>query len=118
MAIAQGTPGSATAAVGGSATWLGDLRGLLGDSFGMYLTYENMRRGAGTTADVKDKQMTAELANGAATVYQTTGVQPGQAVQGQVAQHFNIMGMAVPKPVAYIGAALLAVLVAKKAGVL
>ena len=117
MALVQGVQGSPSVSNGGSATWIGDLRGLLGDSFGMYLQYEAMQKQQNPTLAVIDKQLTTELSNGAGTVFETTGATPGQS--GQPApQTVSIFGMQLPKMVAYGGGALLILIALKKAGVL
>lgn len=116
MALMQGVQGSPSVSTGGSATWLGDLRGLLGDGFGMYLQYEAMQKQQSPAAALLDKQYTTELKNGAATVYETTAAQPGQSAQP--AQTVNLLGMAIPKMAAYAGGAVVLLVALKKMGVL
>lgn len=113
--LAQGVKGSPTVTTGGSASWLGDLRGLLGDGFGMYLQYEQLQNQQNPTLAVIDKQLTTELANGSATVVENTA--NGTTTNGN-GQNINVFGMSVPKPIAYIGGALLALVAVKKLGVL
>lgn len=114
MAIAQGLTNSPTASVGGSATWLGDLRGLLGDSFGMYLQYEAMQKQQNPTLAVVNKQLTTELANGSATVLDPSLSQMTPAASTDI----TVFGVKVNRTLAYISGGLLGLVLLKKAKVI
>lgn len=109
----QNVAGSPSQTNGGNASWMGGFGNLLKDSFGMYLQYDAMKKAQHPASDLVEKQHTVELANGGATVIDNQGTaQQQQAVSDKV----NVLGMQIPKAVAYIGGAILALVAVKKWG--
>lgn len=111
--LAQNVPGSPVQNTGGQSIW-GNVTGFLNGALDAYARYETIKAGQNPQLTYAEKTMLTELQSGQAVV-----VSGAQGVQSNAAESgFVVAGYTVPKPLAYGGLAVLALVLLKKGGIL
>ncbi|MFN3711568.1 MAG: hypothetical protein ACK4GU_13475 [Alishewanella aestuarii] len=111
--LAQNVPGSPVQNTGGQSIW-GNVTGFLNGALDAYARYETIRAGQNAQAVYDEKMYLTPLPSGQAVVVE------GANGQGFLAgpSGFVVAGYEIPKPVAYGGLMVLALVLLKKGGIL